>query len=213
VPGPKVLFTDRRDGDLAVGSVDVDRRRQDLVALPWTWLRQRHGARVLVVGAPGEHVGEEADAVVTAVAGAAIAVQVADCAPVALVAPEAVGVVHAGWRGLVAGVVPAAVAAMRGLGATDLRAMVGPCIQPGCYEFGATDLDTVAGELGEDVRGRTVDGRPALDLTAGVRLALVHAGVEDVYLDETCTACSPSLWSHRGAGDKERQAVVAWMEG
>jgi YfiH family protein len=204
-----VVFTDRSHGDLAVGSVGVDARRRALVDAPWTWLRQVHGGRVVVVTEPGEHAGEEADAAVTAVPGAVLAVQVADCAPVALVSDEVVGVAHAGWRGLAAGVLPATVEAMRSLGATRLTATLGPCIHPGCYEFGAADLDAVAAELGEHVRGTTRDGRPALDVPSAVRASLASVGVEVVDAS-TCTACSPDHWSHRARADVERQAVVVW---
>ena len=189
----------------------VDDRRVLIAPTPWTWLRQVHGNRVVVVGSPGEHAGAEADAAVTDVPGCVLAVQVADCAPVALVASSAVGVVHAGWRGLEAGVVGNAIDAMRSLGATDIEAIVGPCIEAACYEFGAADLDRVAGVLGDTVRSVTRDGAPALDLRAGVRSALEEAGVGRITVDSTCTACSAAHWSHRADVDGERQAVVAWM--
>ena len=207
---PSVVFTDRSHGDLAVGSVGVDGRRRAIVDAPWTWLRQVHGADVAVVTHPGEHAGLEADAAVTAVAGAVLAVQVADCAPVALVSDAAVGVVHAGWRGLVAGVVPAAVAAMRALGAGPITATVGPCIRVECYEFGAADLDRVAAVLGDAVRGHTSWRTPALDVPAAVRASLAAVGVEEVVDLGPCTACSLHHWSHRSRRDHERQAVVAW---
>jgi YfiH family protein len=175
--------------------------------VPWTWLRQVHGARVVTVTRPGEHAGEEADAAVTAVPGCTLAVQVADCAPIALTADGVLGVVHAGWRGLVAGVVPAAVEAMRGLGAGEIRARVGPCIGPACYEFGPDDLDRVAAVLGDEVRHDTGH----LDVPAAVRAALAAAGVTDLEQDPTCTACSDRHWSFRARADVERQAVVAWM--
>jgi YfiH family protein len=178
---------------------------------PWTWLRQVHGARVVVVTEPGAHAGEEADAAVTATSGCVVAVQVADCAPIALVSDDVVGVAHAGWRGLAAGVVPATVEAMRALGAGDIRAVVGPCIHPECYEFGAEDLDGVAAVLGDVVRATTATGAPALDLVAGVRAALNGAGVSEVEVVDTCTACSAEHWSFRARGEPERQAVVAWM--
>jgi YfiH family protein len=206
-----VVFTDRSSGDLAVGSVGVDARRRAIVDAPWTWLRQVHGARVVVVGEPGEHAGVEADAAVTAVPGAVLAVQVADCAPVALVGDAVVGVAHAGWRGLAAGVLPATVDAMRALGAGSITATLGPCIRPGCYEFGAEDLDAVAGVLGDHVRGVTTGGRAALDVPAAVRASLAAAGVEDVVDLGICTACSSEHWSHRARADRERQAVVAWI--
>lgn len=182
-----------------------------MVDLPWTWLRQVHGAGVVVVQAPGQHAGVAGDAAVTAVPGAAVAVGVGDCAPVALLADGAVGVVHAGWRGLVAGVIPAAVAALRSLGARDIRAVLGPCIRPACYEFGRADLDRAAAVLGEGVRGRTASGAPALDLPGAVLSGLAAAGVHAVEDVGVCTACSTEHWSHRARADRSRQALVAWL--
>ena len=208
---PTVVFTDRSRGDLGIDSPGVDVRRATVAPVPWTWLRQVHGSRVVVVESAGEHAGTEADAAVTATPGCVLAVQVADCAPLALVAPSAVGVVHAGWRGLAAGVVGNAVAAMRSLGATEIEAVVGPCIEAACYEFGADDLDAVADALGDGVRSSTSSGSPALDVRAGVRAALEAAGIERITFDATCTACSEKHWSHRASGDRARQAVVAWM--
>jgi YfiH family protein len=201
-----VVFTDRSHGDLAVDAVAVDARRALVAPTPWSWLRQVHGARVVTVTRPGEHAGEEADAAVTATPGCTLAVQVADCAPIALVADEAVGVVHAGWRGLVAGVIPDAIAGMRALGATAIRAEVGPCIGPECYEFGVADLDRVASILGDEVRA---DG--ALDMRAGVLAALRAGGVHDVQVAPVCTACSDRHWSFRARAEAQRQAVVAWI--
>ena len=208
---PTIVFTDRSHGDLAVDSAGVDRRRAAVAPGPWTWLRQVHGADVLVVDHPGQHAGAEADAAVTAVPGCVLAVQIADCAPVALVGSSVVGVVHAGWRGLLAGVVPNAVAAMRSAGAGDIEAVIGPCIEPACYEFGPDDLDAVAAALGDEVRGVTRSGSQALDLRAAVRASLRTAGVQQITDAGVCTACSPAHWSHRARAEHERQAVVAWM--
>lgn len=206
------LATDRSHGDLAIGSAGVEARRRAIVDAPWTWLRQVHGGDVVVVTEPGEHAGVDADAAVTTVPGAVLAVQAADCAPIALLAPEVVGVAHAGWRGLAAGVVGAAVDAMRERGATEVRAVLGPCIRPRCYEFGPADLDVVASRLGGGVRSTTARGTSALDVPAAVHAALVAAGVVDVVDTGVCTACSPVHWSHRARGDAGRQAVVVWRE-
>lgn len=211
---PWYRFTDRGDGDLAPDSFGVEGRRQEVVPLPWTWLRQQHGAEVVVVEGPGDHAGDAGDAAVTVVPGVALAVQTADCAPVVLIGATdagraAVGVVHAGWRGLTAGIVPAAVDAMRRLGVAGVRAVVGPCIHAGCYPFGDADLDLVAGALGDGVRCRTPDGRPTLDLVAGIRAALAGARVDACADVGICTVCSGRHWSHRGGGDGERQALVA----
>ena len=183
------------------------------VPTPWTRLRQVHGARVVTVDAPGACAGEEADAAVTTVPGAALAVLTADCAPVALASEDGVvGVAHAGWRGLVAGVIPATVSTMRDAGARGaIRAVVGPCIEAACYEFGVDDLDAVAAVLGDVVRGETAEGRPALDVAAAVRSSLTSAGVEDVDDVGVCTACAGTHFSHRARGDLARQALVAWI--
>jgi hypothetical protein len=211
----RVRFTDRADGHLGLvpagssAADDVDAARRRIVDRPWSWLRQVHGSRVAVVDAPGGCAGEEGDALVTSCAGTALAVFTADCAPVALASPEGVvGVVHAGWRGLEAGVIEAAVESMRRLGATTIDAALGPCIRPGCYEFGPDELDRLAAKLGPSVRARASNGRPALDLPAGVVAALERCGAELVADRGDCTACSEAWFSHRARGDGGRQATV-----
>jgi copper oxidase (laccase) domain-containing protein len=111
----------------------------------------------------------------------------------------------------VAGVVDRAVAAMRELGATEITAALGPSIHAECYEFSDADLDAVAAELGDAVRARTSDGRPALDVPAAVRAALERNDVTLVHDEGVCTACSAEHWSHRARGELERQAVVVWV--
>lgn len=203
-------FTDATDGDLR-----TEAARAAIHAGPWTTLRQVHGDRVVVVDAPGAHAGERADAAVTNVDDAPLVVMTADCAPVALVADggAVVGVAHAGWRGLVAGVLPRTVDAMRDvLGATGrIAAVLGPCIHVECYEFGDGDLDAVARELGDTVRGETREGRPALDVPASVAASLRLAGVDELDVIDVCTSCAATThWSHRARGDTGRQGVVAW---
>ena len=216
--GGRARFTARPDGDMGHGGAYVHRvseevaaRRRAVVDLPWTWLRQVHGDTVVTVTSPGEGAGERADAAVTAEAGCALAVFTADCAPIALASDEGVvGVAHAGWAGLVAGVVGRTVEAMAGLGAKRISAVVGPCIGPECYEFADDHLDAVAAVLGPEVRAHTSQGRPALDLRAGVAGALDRVGVADVHHIPVCTACSAAHWSWRARRDEQRQAVVVW---
>jgi YfiH family protein len=219
--GPaRVCFTGRAEGDLGHGgeyvhAVDpaVEARRRAVVDRPWSWLRQVHGDTVLVVDGPGSGAGAVADASATTNGTAALAVLTADCAPIALAAPEGVvAVVHAGWRGLVAGVIDAAARTVRDLGGSRIEAALGPCIHPGCYEFGAGDLDAVAAACGPAVRSRTTEGRPALDLPTAVRTMLTRAGVELAYDAGTCTACAGDRYfSHRARQDRGRQGVVAWL--
>ncbi|MEX2658185.1 MAG: polyphenol oxidase family protein [Acidimicrobiales bacterium] len=205
-------FTSRADGDLAAKSAGVAARRAAVVDLPWTWLRQVHGAEVVTVPEPGANAGAEADAAVTAVPGAVLAVQVADCAPVVLLADGVVGVAHAGWRGLVAGVLPATVAAMRALGTGSVRALLGPCVHPCCYEFDPEELARVAAATGDGVEATSSGGALALDLPAAVTASLAAVDVEVDTVVSTCTACGADRhWSHRARADQERHAALAWL--
>ena len=171
-----------------------------------------HGSSVVVVSGLSDS-GQEADALVAARNGMALLVRTADCAPIALASAEGVvAVAHGGWRGLLDGVVAEAASAMRRLGATRIHGGVGPCIHPCCYSFGPEDLDTIASEFGEAVRGEDSNGQPALDLPATVRAAAERADVELVFDSESCTGCeSERFWSHRVRGEVERQGVLAWV--
>ncbi len=188
------------------------------------WATQVHGTGVRRAGGPDTVAGTgghadlpglvhlaEGDALVSDTPGAALCVLTADCGPLALASPEGVfGAVHAGWRGLVAGVVEAAVARMRDLGATEVVGALGPCIHAGCYEFSSADLDVVAGDYGDTVRATTTHGRPALDLPAGIAAALGRAGARVVPGVDACTACDVGWYSHRARADAGRQALVVW---
>jgi YfiH family protein len=213
-----VATTTRDQGDFAVGGeqVALDARRRAVVDRRWVWLRQVHGAGVEVVtGATAATVsGREADGLVTADTDLVLAVQSADCLPVVLWSAEGViGAAHAGWRGLDAGVVEATAAAMRDLGATVIEARIGPCIHVECYEFGATDLDAVAARLGDEVRGRSSSGAPALDLPRGFGVAARRAGIAAWGSEGSCTACHPDRWfSFRARGEAQRMATVIWRE-
>lgn len=212
-----VVVTDVATGDFSTERPDreLHAARRAVADLPWTWLHQVHGADVVVVERPGEHAGSAADAAVTAVSGAVLSVKAADCAPVALVdGAGAVGVAHAGWRGLLDGVLEAAVGAMRRRpGSGRIRAVLGPCIHPECYEFSPADLDPLVARFGDEVRATTTAGAPALDLPAAVRRAFAAL---DVPLDShlaACTACGAGTWySHRARGETGRHVVAAWIE-
>lgn len=209
--GARVFCTGWSQGDLAGDGPVVEKRRRAVVDLPWTVLKQVHGARVVQVEAPGAGCGEPADAAVTGSAGAVLAVLSADCAPVALASPEGVlGVAHTGWKGLRAGVVEAAVQSMRRMGATRIEAVVGPCIHPCCYSFAEDDLAALESRLGPKVRGRDRRGGPALDLPAGVRSVLHNAGATLVGEANTCTGCTDGLWSWRTGRTNRRQATIVW---
>jgi polyphenol oxidase len=185
------------------------------------WMDQVHGPRVLDAGgapgpvpdgpAPALVSAGQGDALVSDRPGVALCVLTADCGALALASPEGVcGAVHAGWRGLLAGVVEAAVDRMRGRGATEVVGALGPCIHAECYEFSGADVDAVAAVYGDGVRGRTTEGRPALDVPAGIAAALARAGARPVGGVDVCTACGDGYHSHRARGDTGRQALLVW---
>jgi polyphenol oxidase len=209
----RVRSTGWAQGDLGGSGSVVEARRKAVVDLPWTLLNQVHGARVVIVERPGAASGESADGAVTAAPGAAVAVLTADCAPVALASVEGIlGVAHAGWRGLRAGVIEATVQSMRRMGATKIEAVLGPCIHSCCYTFGEDDLARVESRLGPQVRSVDSKGEPSLDLPSGVRSALHAAGATVVGEADVCTSCSSGHWSWRAGRTPRRQATVVWRQ-
>jgi polyphenol oxidase len=167
---------------------------------------------VVVATFPGEHAGVEADAAVTAVPGCTLAVRTADCAPVVLLGRHSVAVVHAGWRGLLAGVVDRAAAAMRALDDEPQVAQLGPCIHAECYEFDGPERHELAERFGPAVQGTTDWDTPALDLPATVAAALAEVGVAALHDTSGCTACDRRWYSHRARGEAQRFATTAWLE-
>lgn len=166
-------------------------------------MRQVHADGVAVVEdrrSAGATDRPEADALVTAEAGHLLVVRVADCVPVLLADPTTgmIGAVHAGRPGLAAGVVPAAVARMRDLGARDVRAWVGPRVCGSCYEVPAA-LQAEVGALVPEAVATTSWGTPSLDIGAGVRAQLTALGVGVVDVG-TCTRESHDLYSYRRDG-------------
>lgn len=213
----RLSFTGVADGDLRVDgpAAELDARRRVVAPGEWTWLRQVHGDRVVTVRRPGERAGEEADAAVTAVPGAVLAVHTADCAGVLMCASgegdaPVVGAAHAGWRGLATGVLQATVRAMGDLGAGSVSWWLGPCISPSAYEFGEGDLRGLCDRYGPQLRARTRDGAPALDLRAGVAAALAEVGAAPGApgARPACTALDPGWFSWRARSDRGRQAAV-----
>lgn len=213
--GGRVVWSTRDDGDLRVACAGSAGALAAMAGRPVVRVDQVHGSDVLVVDAEVAAAGPTVwtgDALVTSSSAVALAVLTADCASLALSSHEGVvGAVHAGWRGLVAGVVESAVATMRSLGATQVVGALGPCIRPGCYPFAEAELASVVGRFGDRVRGVSVDGRPALDLPAAVRVALEGAGGALVHDEGICTACAAErCFSHRARHDVGRQAMVVW---
>jgi YfiH family protein len=160
----------------------------------------------------------EADGQATAINGLGAMVLTADCLPVALGASGAVAMVHAGWRGLAAGVLEESVRALRelvdvhthgGAGEDDgkLVAIIGPGAGPCCYEVG----DEVHAAFGGDRRMESPPTRN-IDLKAIARDRLLRAGVTEVHVLDVCTICDERFFSYRREGARAgRQGGVAWL--
>ena len=168
--------------------------------------RQQHSA--VVHRAHAGRRGEPGDGLWTDEPGVPMVKLTADCVPVAVTARErnAVALLHAGWRGLLEGIVAAGVSALGGARA----ACVGPAIGPCCYEVGPEVAEPFAERFGRDV----LHGR-RLDLWTATERALLAAGVESVERIDLCTSCNPSLFfSHRrDNGVTGRQGVVGVVVG
>ncbi len=175
-------------------------------------MRQVHGANVAVVDETPAAEAPEADGLVTAVPGVLLVVRVADCVPVLLADAERriVGGAHAGRPGLVAGVVPKAVQAMRELGAENLTAWVGPHVCGSCYEVPEQMRAEVAAVVPESY-AETSWGTPSVDVGAGVIAQLRSLDVDVVDVSR-CTIENDDLYSYRRQGTESgRLAGLVWM--
>lgn len=230
--GARVLFTTRAHGNLSTQSGEGHARgrlaRDRLCAeLGLRWLcasRQVHGSAVQRVrsvgGVGGQPVAVDADGHATALAGIGATVLAADCLPVALAREGAVAMLHAGWRGLAAGILGEGVRALAELDDGDrdgdahgdrdgeIVAVIGPGAGVCCYEVG----EEVHAAFGEESKiGQHREGR-RIDLRAIARERLLDAGVAQVLDARACTICDERFFSHRREGARAgRQAGVAWL--
>ena len=217
LPGAgRALFTSRARGNLSTlrgdGHEGGRQARDQLCAdLGLRWLcasRQVHGATVTRVrrleGTAGQSLAIDADGHATSMRELGATVLVADCLPVALGSERAVAMLHAGWRGLAAGVLEEGVRALEELGGRErIVAVIGPGAGVCCYEVGPE----VHAALG---RAHREDRR--IDLRSIARERLLTAGVAYVHDAAVCTICDERFFSHRREGARAgRQAAVAWL--
>ncbi|MGH2758880.1 MAG: polyphenol oxidase family protein [Actinomycetota bacterium] len=167
----------------------------------WSVVKQVHGAQVVRAGRPGNPL--DADALWTDDAGQTLAVMAADCIPALVAAPGRLGLAHAGWRGLVEGVVEAAVGAVGSAPAVFAGPAIGPC----CYVVGDDVREGFRSRFGTAV----LASGDRLDLWAAAERAALEAGASSFSAARICTSCHPELFfSHRrDNGRTGRQALVA----
>jgi len=198
-------FTDTSDGDVTDPAVLASLRGEQGVDAVAT-MRQVHGADV-VWAMPG--LVPEADALLTYTPNVAVLVRVADCVPIVLATEErdTVGVVHAGRKGLIAGVAPAAAQILLDRGRGPVTAWVGPHICGRCYELDAASAAEVA-EAVPAAASTTWAGTPAADIGAGVTAQLEDLGISVHHLGG-CTLEDEQLFSYRRNGTTQRQGAFA----
>lgn len=165
----------------------------------WSTVKQVHGGDVVAAHGMGRH--RPADAQWTDEPSPTLAVFAADCVLLLLVGPLRIGVAHAGWRGLVAGVIENAIDAVQ-----PSVVYAGPAIGPCCFEVGPEVVDAFSSAYGDAI----VDARH-IDLWSAATIAARRRGIETVYSARLCTACHPELFfSHRrDDGLTGRQALLA----
>jgi YfiH family protein len=211
--GGEALFTARVEGNISSVAGDSaehaerarERLRARIAVERLVRGHQVHGAIVERVEALPDPAApqRDADGHATALVGVGMMVLTADCLPVALGSASAVAMVHAGWRGLAAGVLQTGVDALRELGGDEeIVAVIGPGAGACCYEVGP-EVHAIFGAAGR--------ARRPIDLRAIARERLLAAGVAQVRDVPACTICDERFFSHRREGARAgRQAGVAW---
>ena len=233
IPGVRALTTTRRGGvseapfdALNLGDhvgddkLAVERNRvliREHLGIPEPhWLRQVHGTRAVEAG---RQALPEADAQWTDTPDIPIAILSADCLPVVLAAQDGscIGVAHAGWRGLAAGVIEALIAAMP-LSGSALSAWLGPAISADWYQVGAEVREQFLAHQGESAAAGFGPASDAPGFWMANLSQLAHAilereGVQSVSGGTFCTAADPGrFYSHRRDGAQSgRMATLAWL--
>lgn len=202
-------------------SVVADNRRalRRALALPAEplWMRQVHGTGVVRAGdVAAEGAVPTADAAVCRTPGRALAVLTADCLPVVLAARDgtAIGIAHAGWRGLAAGVLESTLDALA-VPPGEVVAWIGPAISAACYEVDEPVRTAFAGAPGAAgaFNGTGEAGHWHCDLPGLAGARLRSLGVGDVEQSGLCTFSGPDrFYSYRRDGETGRMATLAWIE-
>ena len=214
--GVRALVTTRALGDMRRGAQGRERVRALLPSEP-LWLRQTHGISVADANRAAQAgIEPDADAAVARDRHRVCAVLVADCMPVLLASDsgDVIGLAHAGWRGLAAGVLEATLAAM-GAPPPRVLAWLGPAIGPRVYEVGE-DVRAVFLERDGAAQTAFTPVRPShwlLDLYAVARQRLARTGVARVFGGTHCTYSDRvRFFSYRRDRTGERMAALAWIE-
>lgn len=201
-------------GDDPFAVAENRRRLRTLLPGEPVWLRQVHGTRCIEADTVMPDAGVEADAAHTRVSGVVCAVLTADCLPLLLCdrQGQVVAAAHAGWRGLVAGVIEATVAAL-GVPPDEVIAWLGPAIGPAYFEVGGEVRSAFLSHTAcaEVAFTPVTPGKWLCNLAVLARKRLTAIGIHHIYGGDCCTASDAArFYSYRRDGVTGRMASLIW---
>ena len=210
------LISEIEDGDF---SSDQDRNRRlkenqsRIRDSEWNWLSQEHGTEIIWLDENKRASGVRGDALATSSAQKVISITVADCLPLLLIEGSGIlSLIHLGWRGIEQGLLEKSIQLIKTKSSEPMSAVLGPCINACCYEFGQNEMDDLVEKYGPKIIGETLTGALSLNIKECVREILKSCHVEVKYDDAFCTNCDPRHWSFRAEGTDKRQVMIAWKE-
>ncbi len=178
-------------------------------------LKQIHSSKVVIVQKQGSP-SEEGDALITRQPGLLVGVRTADCVPLLVYDPghRIVSAIHAGWRGLISGVIESTLQCLKknfNSNFSQLQAALGPALCPGCFEIGPE----VAGQFKNKFKDHLTispgpNDRSFVDLRKGCSLILEESGIPPPSIDVVphCTACEPELFFSYRQGDHDERMMA-----
>ena len=210
------LISDSDDGDFSVAQQPENylaENQRKLYKGEWNWLTQEHGTEIVWLEDDERSLGITGDALATISSQKVIAITVADCLPLLLTEQSGIlSLMHLGWRGIEEGLLEKTLQFIRTKSSEPITAVLGPCIDTCCYEFGQNELRILVEKYGEKIVGRTNKGSIAFDMRACVKEILKSSNVEIKYEEDSCTKCDSRYWSFRADGTGKRQVMIAWKQ-
>lgn len=195
---------------------DVNRNREilsEFLEMPLVFIGATHSPNVVNVKSEYPNVHKDTDALVTRETNLGLVIMSADCAPIVLVDPIAhvVGVVHAGWQGMLVGVVENSVEGMLDLGAEtqNMKAIIGPTISAKNFSANQDRYEEVKNKV-PSAAVKLSNGDYAVDIRKGIKTQLAKYQIKTTDLN-ICTFENKDLFSYRRDPITGRNATVVWL--
>lgn len=178
-------------------------------------LKQIHSNKVFVVQKEGP-LSEEGDALISRQPGLSVGVRTADCVPLLVYDPvnRTIAAIHAGWKGLISGVIEETLKIFRNSFKSDfanLQVVLGPALCPGCFEIGPEVADQFRKKFGDKLAVSPGEAdRSFVDLRKGCCVVLEELGVpaNSIEVLPHCTACEPELFYSYRRGDRDARMLA-----